>query len=121
MKDCFNITDGWTCLDTVIKKNGGQGVYEAFNQFGLTVFGLSNASAPSSRFSFPTKVDEGYTLAGLDLSALKKYRPPRSAQVKTWATGTHTYFFETSVVDIFTFTRRGITIPAQSQLSVMIR
>jgi hypothetical protein len=121
MKDCFKITDGWTCLDTVIKKNGGQGVYEAFNQFGLTVFGLSNASAPSSRFSFPTKVDEGYTLAGLDLSALKKYRPPRSAQVKTWATGTHTYFFETSLLDIFTFTRRGITIPAQSQLSVMIR
>ena len=121
MKDCLDITDGWTCLDTVIKKNGGPGVYQAFNQFGLTVFGLGDASGPSSKFSFPTKVDEGYTLAGLDLSTLKKFRPARSSKLKTWSTGTHTYFVETSVVDIFTFTRRGITVPPQSQLSVMIR
>jgi len=61
-------------------------VYEAFNQFGLTVFGSGNASAPSSRFRFPTKVDEGYTLLGLDLSTLKKFRPARSAPLKTWST-----------------------------------
>lgn len=121
MKDCLNITDGWTCLDTVIKKNGGPGVYQAFNQFGMTVFGLGDASGPSSRFSFPTKVDEGYTLLGLDLSTLKKFRPARSAPLKIWSTGTHTYFLETSSVDIFTFTRRGITVPPQSQLNVMIR
>lgn len=121
MKDCLKITDGWTCLDTVIKKNGGPGVYQAFNQFGLTVFGLGDASGPSSRFSFPTKVDEGYTLLGLDLSTLKKFRPARSTPLKSWSTGTHTYFLETSSVDIFTFTRRGITVPPQSQLNVMIR
>lgn len=121
MTDCLAITDGWTCLDAVIKKNGGKGVYEAFNHFALTVFALGDGSGPSSKFSFPAKTDGEYSFAGLDLSTLKKFRPSKGAALQAWDTATTTYFVESSLMNIFTFTRSSITIPPQSQLNIMVR
>ena len=119
--DCLSISNGWACLDAVIKNAGGKGVDEDFNRFGLTVFGLGDTNGPSSRYSFPTRVDGDYVLAGLDLSGLSKYRPWKSPEVLSWATGTHSYFVERANVSIFTFTRSGITVPPRSRLNIMIR
>jgi hypothetical protein len=119
--DCLSISNGWACLDRVIKNAGGKGADEEFNRFGLTVFGLGDTNGPSSRFSFPTRVDGDYVLAGLDLSGLSKYRPWKSPEVLSWATGTHSYFVERANVSIFTFTRGGITVPPRSRLNIMIR
>ncbi len=119
--DCLSISNGWACLDRVIKNAGGKGADEEFNRFGLTVFGLGDTNGPSSRFSFPTRTDGDYVLAGLDLSGLSKYRPWKSPEVLSWATGTHSYFVERANVSIFTFTRSGITVPPRSRLNIMIR
>lgn len=119
--DCTDIKSGWACLDAVIKKNGGKGVDEAFNQYGLTVFGLGDITGPSSKYGFPSRTDGEYVLAGLNLSNLKKYRPSSSLAVQSWGTGTHTYFIETANINIFSFTRRSIVIPPRSQLGIMIR
>ena len=121
VKDCNVIVDSWSCLDTVIKNNGGKGVDEEFNRFGLTVFGLADGNGPSARYSFPTRVDEGYVLAGVNLSSFSRYRPGRSPSAVTWSTGTHSYFVEKTNISIFSFTRRGITVPARSRLNIMIR
>lgn len=121
LRECAALRSGWDCLDKVIKKNGGQSAADEFNQFGLTVFGLGDASGPSRKYSFARKVDEGYVLEGRDLSALRTYRPAQSRQVTNWSTGTHAYFTETANLNIFTFTRRGITIPPRSQLNIMVR
>jgi len=121
VKDCNAIADSWSCLDTVVKKNGGKGVDEEFNRFGLTVFGLADGNGPSARYSFPTRVDDAYVMTGINLSDFRRYRPSRSPDVATWATGTHSYFVEATNISIFSFTRRGITVPARSRLNIMIR
>ena len=121
INDCTAITDSWSCLDTVIKNNGGKGVDEEFNYFGLTVFGLVSGNGPSARFSFPTRTEGGYTLAGIDLPAFSKYRPSKSPNIASWSPGTNSFFVESAKVSIFSFTRGGIVVPARSRLSVVIR
>jgi hypothetical protein len=121
LSECSAIANGWDCLDKVIKKNGGQSAADEFNQFGLTVFGLGDTGGPSRKFSFPRKVDGDYVLEARDLTTLRTYRPAKSGELTRWSTGTHAYFTETANLNIFTFTRRGITIPPRSQLNIMVR
>lgn len=113
-------TSSYSCLDTLIKNNSGQGFEDEFAHFGASIFGLLPATGMPSKFGFPTRTDGGYTLMPIDVSAMAASLPAPSPLISYTAT-THTYKVDTVAAGKTNYVRSGVVVPANTTLLVVVR
>lgn len=120
-------TDGITnstsygCLDTLIKNNGGVGYADEFARFGTSIFGaLPTVGAPAG-YGYPALTSGGYSLLPIDVSAMVSLLPVPAAQAGTFAATSHTYSRDTVAAGASTYSRRGIVVPPNTTVSVVVK
>ncbi|MFZ6752329.1 PKD domain-containing protein [Undibacterium sp. Dicai25W] len=115
--DGVTTNDSYTCLDTLIKNNGGIGLADEFTRFGASVFSkMSGINAPTG-YGFPFKVDGGYSMSAIDLSTISS---GQAATIGSTFTST-THYYQTDAITKSTYTRTGVLVPAGTNFSLIIK
>jgi PKD repeat protein len=121
-RGCASIVSSYTCLDTLIMNNGGLGFADEFAHFGASVFGVLPAAGNPAGYGFPVKVEGGYSLAPVDVSALAAQRPATATPLGAAFTATtHTYQIDTIAAGRTSYVRNGVVVPANTTLLVLIQ
>ncbi len=119
---CTTPASSYTCLDGLIKNNGGRDFADEFAHFGASVFGILPASGLPTGYGFPAKVEGSYSLAPVDLSSLASQRPGTATPLgASFTASTHTYQIDTIHAGRTTYVRNGVTVPANTTLLVLIQ
>jgi Peptidase M30 len=111
-------TNSYDCLDSLIIANGGTGIKDAFSQFGATVHARLPASNMPAGFGYGARLDSGYTLQAIDLSAMSLSAP---AALSSYQSMTQTYLNETIAAGKTRYIRNSIVVPAGTHLQVIIQ
>jgi hypothetical protein len=111
-------TSSYDCLDSLIIANGGTGIKDAFSQFGATVHARLPAINMPAGFGYGARLDSGYTLQAIDLSAMPLSAP---AALSSYQSMTQTYFNETITAGKTRYMRNSILVPAGTHLQVLIQ
>lgn len=123
LTSCSNeATQGsYQCLDSLIKLNGGVSFADEFAHFGASAFGaISATNSGVAKYGFPAKVSNGYSLQAIDVASKVAGIPHTATSLtSTFPATSHTYLRET--VNSSTYTRKGVTVPAQSTLIVVVQ
>ena len=125
LSNCSDGTTGntsYTCLDTLIKNNGGVGFAEDYAHAGASLFAALPAAGMPAFYGYPAKTDAGYTLAAIDVSAYANLRPSTATALASGYTATtHTYKLETVAAGKTSYLRNGVVVPANTTLIVVVR
>ena len=125
LSNCSDGTTGntsYTCLDTLIKNNGGQSFAEDYAHAGASLFALLPATGMPAFYGYPAKTDGGYALAGIDVSAFATLRPLTATPLSSGYTATtHTYKLDTVAPGKTSYVRNGVVVPANTTLIVVVR
>lgn len=109
----------YTCLDGLIKANGGVGFSDEFSRFGATVFGQLPAVGTPAGYGYPSTAAGSYLLQGADLSAL---RPVSAAPLVTaFAATSHTFQRDSIAAGQGSYVRNGVVVPAHTSLVLVIK
>jgi Peptidase M30 len=112
----------YACLDGLIKKGGGNGYSDEFARFGASIFGALPAAGAPLGYGYPSVTSMGYTLMPIDVSAIATKIPTAAATLASGFTPTtHTYLRDTIAAGATTYTRRGIVLPANTTVSVVVK
>jgi hypothetical protein len=111
-------TSSYDCLDSLIIANGGTGIKDAFTQFGATAHARLPASNMPAGFGYGARLDSGYTLQAIDLSAMSLSAP---AAVSSYQSMSQTYSNETIAAGKTRYIRHSIMVPAGTHLQVIIQ
>ncbi len=115
-------TTSYSCLDTLIKSNGGIGFADEFARFGTTAFGTLPPAGVPAGYGYPAVSSLGYSLMPIDVSAMVSLLPATASPLTSGNTATtHTYLRDTVAAGVTTYTRRGIVVPANTTVSVVIK
>jgi Peptidase M30 len=112
----------YTCLDGLIKSSGGTGYSDEFARFGASIFGALPAAGAPLGYGYPSVTSMGYTLMPIDVSAIATKIPSvASALASGFTPTTHTYLRDTIAAGATSYTRRGVVIPANTSVSVVLK
>lgn len=109
----------YACLDGLIKAGGGGGFSEEFARFGATVFGQLPATGAPAAYGYPATTAGAYTLQARDLSALA--RVSAAPLTAGYAATSHTYLRDTVAAGKTAYVRSGVTVPANTTLTLVIQ
>lgn len=113
----------YTCLDALIKANGGQGIGDDFAHFGAALFAPVPLAQAIDRYGLPSKTDGSYTLGAVDttLYASKLPAQPTPIGAKGFAATSHYYNVDTLAAGAVSYVRNNVIVPAGSTLTLVIR
>ena len=122
INSCPGSTAGssYSCVEKLIRANGGSSFSEDFARMGASVFGLFPSSNLPSGYGFPAKTTGKYSLVPIDLSA-------RTAPSTTPSNGStilstsHTYKKDTISTGKNSWSRTGVVVPAYTSIKVVVR
>jgi Peptidase M30 len=137
--DCYTApanTSGYTCLDMLIKNNGGVGIADELVRFGASVFGRMGGTGEPSSFGFPAKAGVttlktthgagavsatfAYSIPAINHWWTYLYLPT-ATPLTTFPYSSHTYQIETVAQGKTSYVRTGVSIPAKTTLSVVVK
>lgn len=108
-----------TCLDTLIRNNGGPGFAIDFARFGASIFAGLPASGMPAAYAYPAKTDGGYTLAAINVPSTA---PATAATLASGFTATtHTYKKDIVASGYTSYVRTGVVVPANTTLIVVVK
>jgi Peptidase M30 len=137
--DCYTPpanTAGYTCLDILIKNNGGTGLADELIQFGASVFGLIGGTGELAKYGFPAqtgsiilKTTNGAgainTSFVYNIPAINNWWPnlsvPTAKPLNGFEYSSHTYQIDYLVQGKASYVRKGVSIPAKTTLSVVVK
>jgi Peptidase M30 len=119
-------TTSYGCLDSLIKTNGGVGYSDEFARFGATIFGAMPAVGAPTGYGYPaltsTTLAGTYNLMPIDVSALSASIPTLASPLASGFTATtHTYLRDTIAVGATSYSRRGIVVPPNTSVTVVVK
>ena len=110
----------YSCLDGLIKANGGASFRDEFARFGATAFGQLPAVGTPAGYGYPSSVAGAYTLQAKDLSPPLALATPASLTLGYAATS-HTYQRDTIAAGKTSYVRNGVVVPANTTLILIIK
>ena len=118
--DCSGTANNWSCVDGLIKANGGTGYDDEFSRCGVTVFGLFPGTGLPAGYGYPAVTLSGFALPVYDVSAYSSYRPATAASLgATFEATSQTYSADTIIGT--TYSRTSVVVPAKSTLLLSIQ
>jgi len=122
-KNMINCTKpSYTCVDNLIKSNGGTGFAEDFARMGASIFSLMPSNGAPLKYGYPSITDSGYNLQPIDLSGYSSIRPTSASPLSSGFTATtHTYQIDLITTGKSNFTRSGIIVPANTNFILVIK
>ncbi len=111
-------TNSYDCLNSLIIANGGTGIKDALTQFGATVHARLSATSNPAGYGYSARTDSGYTLQAIDLSAMALSAP---SAIAGYGSMSQTYLNETIATGITRYIRKGIVVPAGTNLQIVIK
>jgi hypothetical protein len=95
---------------------------DEFARFGTTAFGALPPVGVPSGYGYPAVTDSGYSLMPIDVSAMVSLLPTGPAMLANGAAATsHTYLLDKVATGVTTYTRRGIVVPPNTTVSVVVK
>ncbi len=135
--DCYTApanTSGRTCLDMLIKANGGESFDAEFARFGASVFGRMGGAGEPTNFGYPAKSGSvvlkrtngagvispimSYSLSAIDLSSMAI---PNPTALTGFPYSTHTYRIDTVANGKTSYIRNNVSVPAKTSLTVVVK
>lgn len=137
--DCYTApanTSGYTCLDLLIKANGGAGIATEFARFGASVFGRMGGTGEPAGFGFPAKsgtvalntsrgagaISPNFTY---NIPAINNWWSgifiPTATALSGFAYSTHTYKVDTVASGKTSYVRTGVSVPAKTSVTVVVK
>ena len=112
-----------TCLDALIKANGGSGFADDFAHFGAALFAPLPLAQAIDRYGLPSKTDGSYTLGAVDTTLYASKLPTQATPIgATGFTATsHYYNVDTLADGAVSYVRNNVIVPAGSTLTLVIR
>ena len=112
-----------TCLDALIKANGGSGFADDFAHFGAALFAPLPLAQAIDRYGLPSKTDGSYTLGAVDTTLYASKLPTQATPIgATGFTATsHYYNVDTLAAGAVSYVRNNVIVPAGSTLTLVIR
>lgn len=120
--DCGSSATSYTCLDTLLKRAGSDGLADEWERLGSSVFGgMPQRHAPWG-YGFPQVQWDGFWLMGADTAqqANSRKAAPLDGLTRFGSTG-HTYLDDSVPVGATRYVRRGVRVPAGTVLTVVLR
>lgn len=120
VSDCDDAS--YSCLDTLIKRAGGEGLADEWERLGSSVFGgMPQRHAPWG-YGFPQVQWNGFWLMGADTAQLAASRKsaPLGGLTRFGSTG-HSYVDDQVPAGATRYLRRGVRVPAGTVLTVVLR
>jgi Peptidase M30 len=108
-----------TCLDQMIRAQGGSGFRDELSRFGATVFSQLPAAGVPAGFGYPSVRAGAYTLQAKDLSAVG-LAAPKTPGAEFPATS-HFYQRDGIPAGQSVYVRKGVVVPAGSSLMLVIK
>lgn len=109
----------YSCLDGLIKANGGSSFSNEFSRFGASALGQLPAVGTPAGYGYPSIVAGAYTLQAKDLSTLFLAAP--ASLTSGYAATSHTYQRDTIAAGKSSYVRNGVVVPANTSLIVIIK
>jgi len=137
--DCYTApanTSGRTCLDLLIKANGGNSFDEEFARFGASVFGRMGGVGEPVNFGFPSKSGtvalKTTNGAGIispnfnyNLPAINSWwsglAMPATPTITSLPYSAHVYRVDTVASGKTNYVRNNVSIPAKTSLTVIVK
>lgn len=112
----------YLCLDKILKERGSEGIEDEWVRLGVTVFGgMPGRHAPQG-FGFPRLERDGYTLSAADTQRQASSRGKVDfSTLKTFGPMSHVHLSDTVPAGSTRYQRKGVSVPAGSVLSVVVR
>lgn len=123
-KDGSSVTNGsYTCLDALIKANGGSGFGDDFAHFGAALFAPVSLASGIDRYGLPSKTDGSYTLGAVDTTLFTAKLPSQPTAIGTsgFTATSHYYSVDTLGAGAVSYLRNNVIVPAGSTLLLVIR
>jgi hypothetical protein len=118
---CDGVTS-YACLDTLLRRLGGEGLADEWERLGTTLFGgMPQRHAPVG-YGLPQTQLEGFWLMGgdtVELAGTRKAAPVQS--LTRFGRTSHTYLDDQVPAGSTRYQRRGVLVPAGTVLTVVVR
>ncbi|WP_169737788.1 M30 family zinc metallopeptidase [Curvibacter gracilis] len=113
----------YTCLDALIKANGGSGLADDFAHFGAALFAPVPLTLAIAQYGLPSKTDGGYTLGAVDTTQFASKLPsqPTPIGASGFSATSHYYSVDTIGTGAVSYVRNNVIVPAGSTLLLVIR
>lgn len=113
----------YTCMDALIKANGGSGLADEFSHFGAALFAPLSLDQAIDRYGLPSRTDGGYTLGAVDTSQFTAKLPaqPTAIGASGFAATSHFYKVDTLAAGAVSYVRNNVVVPAGATLLLVIR
>lgn len=113
----------YTCLDALIKANGGSGFAEDFAHFGAALFAPVSLPLAIDRYGLPSKTDGGYTLGAVDTTSFVAKLPAQPTPIGTtgFTATSHYYSVDSIAAGAVSYVRNNVIVPAGTTLLLVIR
>ncbi|MDY7538334.1 PKD domain-containing protein [Undibacterium sp. RTI2.1] len=114
----------YTCLDTLIKSLGGNGIADEFVKFGASIFGGMPGAGLPTGFGFPSAsyVDNGttYSFGAIDIGSLAKtFQPAVATSLSAGFTATTQTYLKDSITS-GTYTKNSVVVPSGTSVTLVI-
>jgi PKD repeat protein len=116
--DSGTAASSYSCLDSIIKSNGGTGYADDFARFGASIFARLPSTGQPLGYGYPAKTDGGYTLSAFSLT---NPLPAPAALASGYTATTHTYQTDTVAAGKTAYVRNGVVVPANTSLIVVVQ
>lgn len=125
LKNCDDGVTGKTsydCINSLIKSNNGVDIVEDFSRFNASVFSLLPATNLPKDYGYPLINDSGFTLVAIDNSVNSSKLPTTAPSLSGGYTATtSTYKVDTLNVGVTTYVKNNVLIPANTNLTIVIK
>jgi hypothetical protein len=115
--DC-NTVISYTCLDNLIKNNGGPGFAIDFARFGASIFAGLPATGMPAAYAYPATTSGIYSLAAIDVPT---NAPVTATALSSFTATTHTYNQDVVASGSTRYIRTGVVVPANTTLIMVVK
>jgi hypothetical protein len=115
--DC-NTGTSYTCLDNLIKNNGGPGFAIDFARFGASIFAGLPATGMPAAYAYPAAVSGAYSFAAINVPT---NAPATATALSSFTSTTHTYNQDVVASGHTSYVRTGVVVPANTTLIVVVK
>lgn len=115
--DAAQVSASYQCLDNIILNRGGLGYVQEFANFGASIFSRMTPAQSPTGYGYKSMVSNGYTLNSADPST---WTIGTSSFNATMLSSSQLYRVDTIPSGATTYTRRGVVVPANTQLRVVV-
>jgi hypothetical protein len=113
-----NSVISYTCLDNLIKNNGGPGFAIDFARFGASIFAGMPAAGMPAAYAYPATISGDYSLAAIDVPT---NAPATATALSSFTSTTHTYNQDVVASGYTNYVRTGVVVPANTTLIVVVK